>query len=152
MGENNCRAIIAGILGGFVGNGVLGALFSIPFIKTILYDPALQSRLFIDLTPRRNIPVSVAGLVILSGLHGWLYAILRASIPGNNWIRKGLFWGFAIWAMYWLFQEWFIYHTLLEEPFLLNMLELVMLLIGSLIEGLIISFLIYRKESIPSKA
>lgn len=49
--------------------------------------------------------------------------------------------------MYWVFQEWFVYHTLLLEPLLLNLLELVILLIGSIIEGLIISwFLYYEKE------
>jgi len=142
MKQYHGKAVVAGWVGGFVGNGVLGALFSIPPIKSILYDPALQSRLFIDITPRRDIPVSVAGLVILSAIHGWLFGLLRPSVPGSTWVTKGLFWGFAIWAMYWLLQEWFIYHTLLQEPLILNLLELVLLLGGSLIEGLIISFLI----------
>src|SRR5574340_779994 len=115
MRKNYGRAIVAGLLGGFIGNGVLGALFSVPPVKAVLYNPAFQSQLFIDLTPKRNIPVSVTGLVILSALHGWFFAILSPSIPGGNWIHKGLFWGFVIWAMYWLFQEWFIYHTLLQE-------------------------------------
>lgn len=147
MKRNYGKAIVAGLLGGFIGNGVLGALFSTPFIKSILYNPAFQSPLFIDITPKRNIPVSVTGLVLLSAIHGWLFAVLRPSIPGSNWVQKGLFWGFTIWAMYWLFQEWFIYHTLLQEPLILNLLELILLLAGSVIEGLIISFLIERKTS-----
>ena len=141
------RSVVAGLLGGFIGNGVLGALFSIPLIRSILYDPELQSRLFIEITPKRNILVSVAGLVVLSAIHGWFYAVLRPSIPGITWARKGLFWGYLIWAMYWLVQEWFIYHTLFEEPLILNLLELVLLLAGSLIEGLIISFMVERKVS-----
>src|SRR5512145_3312955 len=140
MKKNQGKAVMAGMLGGFIGNGVLGALFSLPPIRSVLYDPALQSSLFLEITPLRNVPVSVAGLVLLSAIHGWLFAVLRPSIPGKSWIRKGLFWGFSIWAMYWLFQEWFIYHTLLQEPFILNLLELLLLLAGSVIEGLIIAF------------
>ncbi len=44
--------------------------------------------------------------------------------------------------MYWVFQEWFIYHTLLREPLLLNLLELNLLFIGSVAEGLIIAKLL----------
>lgn len=150
MKRNYGRAIVAGLLGGFIGNGVLGALFSAPLIKSILYNPALQSQLFIDITPKRNIPISVTGLVLLSAIHGWLFAVLKPSIPGSNWIQKGLFWGLSIWAMYWLFQEWFIYHTLLQEPLILNFLELVLLLGGSVIEGLIISLIVERKTSSPA--
>ena len=139
--------ILAGLAGGFVGNGVLGAVFSSPPIKAILYDPALQSQLFRDVTPQRNIPVSVAGLVLLSIIHGWLFNVFRPAIPGTTPLRKGLFWGFAIWAMYWLVQEWFIYHTLLREPAALCALELSVLLLGSLVEGVIISFILRPHDS-----
>lgn len=138
------RIVIAGLAGGFVGNGVLGALFSSPPVRSILYDPNWQSRLFIDVTPLRNIPVSVAGLVVLSVAHAWLFSVLSASIPGSTWLKKGLFWGFTIWLMYWVFQEWFIYHTLLAEPLVLNALELIILLLGSLVEGLVIAFVLGR--------
>lgn len=47
--------------------------------------------------------------------------------------------------MYWLFQEWFIYHTLLHEPILLNLLEPAILLVGSLVEGLIIAWFLYEE-------
>lgn len=141
------RIGVAGLLGGFVGNGVLGALFSSPPVTRILYDPRWQSQLFIDITPQRDIPVSVAGLVVLSVVHSWLFHTLRPAIPGNTWWKQGLFWGFAIWAMYWLFQEWFIYRTLLGEPLLLNLLELLILLAGSLVEGVIIGFLLARQPT-----
>jgi hypothetical protein len=150
MKKNIGRITLAGLVGGFVGNGVLGALFSSPPLKSILYNPAIQSSLFIEITPKRNIPLSVAGLVVLSVIHSWLYSVLHPSIPGNTWIKKGLYWGFVIWAMYWLFQEWFIYHTLLAEPLLLNALELIVLLLGSLTEGLCISFILGR-ERLPSE-
>ncbi len=45
------KIILSGLIGGFVGNGVLGALFSSPPIKAILYNPDLQSQLFRDVTP-----------------------------------------------------------------------------------------------------
>ena len=101
--------VLAGLLGGFIGNGVLGALFMSPPIQSILYNPELQSQLFIDLTPQRNVLLSVAGLVVLSIIHSWLFYIFKNSIPGQNWINKGLFWGLSIWLMFWVFQEWFIY-------------------------------------------
>ena len=143
------RVALAGLIGGFVGNGVLGALFSSPPVQQILYDPAIQSRLFLEVTPQRNIPVSVAGLVVLSVIHAWLFAVLLPSIPGRTWIGKGAFWGLTIWLMYWVFQEWFIYHTLLGEPVLLNILELGILLLGSVVEGVLIAFVLARKVPRP---
>jgi hypothetical protein len=138
------KVAFAGLLGGFIGNGVLGALFSAPPIRNILYDPTIQSRLFIEVTSQRNIPVSVAGLVVLSLIHAWLFAVLLAAIPGRTWVRKGAFWGLVIWLMYWVFQEWFIYHTLLGEPWRLNLLELAVLLLGSVVEGVLIAFVLAR--------
>lgn len=134
------QTFFAGLLGGFVGNGVLGALFSGAFVRQILYDPARQSALFLEITPTRDIPVSVAGLVVLSVIHAWLFVVLRSSLPGRSRFSQGVAWGLTIWAMYWLFQEWFIYHTLLREPLALCLLELAILLIGSVVEGVIISF------------
>lgn len=138
------KIILSGLLGGFLGNGVLGLLFSLPPVRSILYDPAIQSKLFIEITPQRNIPVSVAGLVVLSVIHSWLFALFLPSTPGGSWVKKGMFWGVVIWLMFWVFQEWFIYHTLLNEPIILNLLELVILLTGSLVEGLAISFILAR--------
>lgn len=141
------KILVAGLLGGFIGNGVLGALFSSPPVQAILYNPEWQSQLFIEITPKRNIPVSVAGLVVLSIIHAWLFSVLMPSIPGRTWAKKGLFWGLTIWLMYWLFQEWFIYNTLLGEPLLLNVLELTILMLGSLVEGIVIAFFLARKPS-----
>ena len=148
MKNTPAKILVAGLVGGFIGNGVLGALFSSPPAQSILYNPEWQSQMFIDITPKRNIPISVAGLVVLSIIHAWLFDVLKASIPGETWLRKGLFWGLTIWLMYWLFQEWFIYHTLLGEPLLLNFLELSILLLGSLVEGVIIATFLARKEQL----
>lgn len=145
MKNDAVRILVAGLVGGFIGNGVLGALFSSPPIQSILYNPEWQSQLFIEITPKRNIAVSVAGLVILSIVHAWLFSVLMPSVPGKTWLKKGLFWGLTIWLMYWLFQEWFIYNTLLGEPLLLNALELIVLLSGSLVEGVVIAFFLARK-------
>lgn len=144
MKNNLGKIIFAGLLGGFLGNGVLGLIFSFPFIKAVLYDPSIQSKLFIDITPLRNIPLSVGGLILLSVIHSWLFSILMASIPGQSWVKKGLFWGLVIWLMFWVFQEWFIYHTLLGEPIVLNILELTILLFGTLVEGVVIAFILAR--------
>lgn len=134
------KIALAGLVGGLLGNAVLGALFSSPPVHAVLYDPQWQSQLFLEITPQRNIPVSIAGLVMLSIIHAWLFSVFMHSIPGKTWVGKGLFWGLTIWLMYWLFQEWFIYHTLLAEPLLLNLLELIILLLGSLVEGVGIAF------------
>lgn len=139
------RSLFAGLIGGFVGQGLLGVLFANPITVSVLYNPKWQSDLFISITPQRNILISVAGLVVLSAIHGWLYAMLSPAIPARTTLRRGLFWGLIIWLMYWVFQEWFIYHTLLREPLLLNALELLLLLVGSLVEGIIIARIVERR-------
>ncbi|MCX6132103.1 MAG: hypothetical protein NTX25_23985, partial [Proteobacteria bacterium] len=103
--------------------------------------------LFLEVTPQRNIPLSVAGLVILSGFHGWLFSLFAPSIPGQTWFKRGLFWGLVIWLLFWLPQEWFIYHTLLMEPLALNAVELIVLLIGSLVEGLVIARILTLRKA-----
>ena len=151
MKQDSLRIVLAGLVGGFFGNGIMGAILSLPFVKSVLYSPTLQSQLFIDITPKRNIPVSVVGLVILSILNAYFFWQFQPSIPGVNWLRKGLYWGLTIAGMYWLFQEWFIFHTLLGEPFVLNLLELVILTLGSLLEGVIISYIILRLKKAEFK-
>lgn len=143
MKKSMARSLVAGWIGGFLGNAFLGAMFSSPWVRSALYHPQWQSRLFIEIAPQRNIGVSVIGLVFLSGLHGLLFNQLAPSIPGGSWLTKGLSWGGIIWATYWLFQEWFIYVSLLGEPLLLAFLELVILLGGALLEGAVISRLLF---------
>lgn len=152
MKRDSLRIVLAGLIGGFFGNGIMGAIFSLPPVKSVLYSPTLQSQLFIDITPKRNIPVSVVGLIILSVLNAYFFWQFQPSIPGESWLRKGLYWGLTITGMYWLFQEWFVFHTLLREPFVLNILELIILTLGSLLEGVIISFIIlqFRKRQLST--
>ena len=142
------RATLAGWAGGFLGNALLGALFSSPWIANVLYDPNWQSPLFIEITPRRNIAVSVIGLTLLSGLHGVLFEQLSPSIPGRSWFSKGLMFGCGLWATYWLFQEWFIYVTLLNEPIPLALIELAILLSGSLVQGVAIAWLLIGRGKV----
>ena len=145
MQNKTFKIIYSGIIAGFISEGVLGALFMSSPIQKILYNPNWQSKLFLEVTPTRDLLPSIVGIVILSISHSWLFSVLQKSIPGKNWINKGVFWGMTIWLMYWVFQEWFIYHTLLQEPILLNLVELTILLMGSLVEGLIISKLLFEK-------
>ena len=133
------KSLFAGWAGGFAGNALLGVLFSSNWVRGILYDPDRQSQVFISLTAQRDIFISVTGLVLLSGLHGLLFTVLSPSIPGRTWFSKGVWWGLVIWLVYWLFQEWFIYVTLLGEPVGLAIFELVLLLAGSLVEGIVIA-------------
>lgn len=144
MNNKVFKTIFAGLVGGFISEGIMGAIFMSAPIRKVLYDPALQSDLFLEITPTRDLLPSVAGLVVLSIIHSWLFNVYHASIPGKTWYAKGLFWGLTIWLMYWVFQEWFIYHTLLREPILLNLIELCILLLGSLVEGCIISRLLLK--------
>ncbi len=136
--------ILAGWLGGFAGNAFFGVLFSSQWIKNMLYDPAWQSQLYLDITPQRNLAVSIVGLIVLSGLHGIFFQLFKPAIPGRSWFQQGLFWGLTIWTTYYLFQEWFIYVTLLNEPITLALIELAILLIGSLIEGLVIALAVEK--------
>lgn len=140
--STNLRAAGAGMAGGFVGNAALGLLFTSPPVQAVLYDEHLQSSLFLEVTPTRDVAYSVVGLIVLSSIHGLLFKQFEPAIPGKAWWAKGLAWGGVIWAMYWLFQEWFIYHTLLREPLELAAFELAILFFGSLAEGLVIAFLL----------
>ena len=142
------RAALAGWAGGFLGNALLGALFSSPWIGSVLYDPNWQSPLFLEITPKRNIAVSVFGLILLGGLHGILFEQLSPSIPGPSWFSKGLMFGCGLWATYWLFQEWFIYVTLLNEPVSLALIELAILLSGSLVQGVAIAWLLIGRGKV----
>lgn len=146
MENRTFKIIYSGLIAGFVSQGILAGLFLSPPVQAVLYNPDLQSQLFIEVTSARPIFSSVAGLVVLSIIHSWLYILFLPSIPGKSRTRKGCFWGFTIWLMYWVFQEWFIYHTLLQEPLLLNLLELAILLAGSLAEGIIISWFLYHDK------
>lgn len=145
MKNKTFKIIYSGLIAGFISEGILGALFMSPPIQSILYNPNWQSKIFLELTPTRDLFPSIAGIVILSIAHSWFFSIFQKSIPGETWIRKGLFWGFTIWLLYWVFQEWFIYHTLLKEPILLNLVELTILMAGSFVEGLIISKFLFSK-------
>lgn len=138
------RAILAGWIGGFAGNALLGVLFTSPIVRQVLYDPNWQSPIFLAVTPQRNIAISVVGLVFLSGLHGVLFEWLAPSIPGRSWLVRGIAFGCGLWATYWLFQEWFIYVTLLKEPLALALLELVILLAGTVVEGVTIAWILGR--------
>lgn len=140
------KIIYSGLIAGFVSEGFLGGIFSSPPVQKILYNPNWQSQIFLEVTPTRDLFSSVAGIVVLSIAHSWLFVIFQNSMPGTNWVKAGLFWGFTIWLMYWVFQEWFIYHTLLQEPILLNLVELTILLVGSFIEGIIISKFLYEDK------
>lgn len=140
------KIIYSGLIAGFVSEGFLGGVFMSAPIQKILYNPEWQSKMFLEVTPTRDLFPSVAGIVILSIAHSWLFTVFQKSVPGNTWFKQGLFWGFTIWLMFWVFQEWFIYHTLLKEPLLLNLVELIILLTGSLIEGLIISKFLAEKD------
>lgn len=145
------KASLAGIAGGFAGNGILGLMFSSGPVRSVLYDANLQSELFISLTPERDLPYSVGGLIVLSAAHGLLFETLHPALPGRSWFVKGVAWGGVIWLMYWVFQEWFIYHTLLGEPLLLAAFELLILLTGSLVEGIAIAALLRpRTAAVPT--
>ncbi|MGH9930119.1 MAG: hypothetical protein ACREA9_12980, partial [Pyrinomonadaceae bacterium] len=80
MKEGIAKTTLTGLLAGLISNGVLGVLFSSPPVQKVLYNPKWQSQLFIEVTPKRNIPVSVAGLVLLSVIHAWLFSVMKASI------------------------------------------------------------------------
>ncbi|MFN2375953.1 MAG: hypothetical protein ABR538_05420 [Candidatus Binatia bacterium] len=146
------KASFAGIAGGLAGNGILGLLFSSDPVRSVLYNENLQSKLFISLTPERDLPYSVGGLIVLSAAHGLLFEMLHPALPGRSWFLKGVAWGGIIWLMYWVFQEWFIYHTLLGEPLLLAAFELLILLTGSLVEGIAIAALLReRTATVPTR-
>jgi hypothetical protein len=65
------RVIFSGLIGGFIGEGIMGGLFMSPPINSILYDPSIQSQLFIEITPERDVFKSITGMIVLSITHAW---------------------------------------------------------------------------------
>lgn len=139
------KLISVSLASGFLGNAISGILFTLPITAGILYNPSLQSDLFLEIAPMRNIPLSVAGLIVLSIIPTYLFATLRNAMPGGTWFRIGLFWGFAIWGMFWVTQEWFVYYTLLHEPLILALFELLLLLPGAMAQGLTMAYFFREK-------
>ena len=72
--NKSLRIIIAGLIGGFIGEGIMGGLFMSPPINSILYNPEIQSQLFIEITPDRDLFKSITGMVVLSIAHAWFYS------------------------------------------------------------------------------
>ncbi len=140
------RILLAGLVAGLISNGLLGVIFTSSPVESIIYHPELQSDTFNQVVPHRNVYVTLVGLCILSMIHSLFYAVFYQSIPGTSWLRKGLFWGFTVWAIYWVFQDWFMFHTLLHEPVLLNIFQLTIMLFCSLTEGSIIAFILYQSS------
>ncbi|MBU0679740.1 MAG: hypothetical protein KJ626_16685 [Verrucomicrobia bacterium] len=138
--------LVSGVVAGVVGHGAMGLIFYSPPMQALLYMDPVQSEIFLSICQPRNIPTCAAGIILLSILHAVFFAVFQPSIPGRTWFRKGIFWGFTIWALYWLFQEWLLYTMLLGVPILMNIVELSVLLIGSLVEGVMIAlFLVWLK-------
>lgn len=127
----------AGSAGALAGQMVLGLLFTSGAVRQVLFDPTRQSAAFLELAPTRDIPLSVAGLVVLGGIYGWLAMLVASRYPRASAAVRGLRLAALVWCVYWLPQEWFIYHTLLREPLGLCGLELVLLALGSLVTGLV---------------
>lgn len=153
MNNKILKIIYSGLIAGFLSECLLGFLFTSKFIRSFLYDPQLQSSQFLEVTSHRvvSLPVTIIGLIVLSIIHAWLFTVFQKALPGTTWLKKGLFWGLTVWLMYWVFQEWFIFHTLLGEPLMLVCLELSLLLLGSMVEGLIISKFLFEKTDKQSE-
>jgi hypothetical protein len=69
MKNNTFKIIYSGLIAGFISQGFLGALFMSPSVQSILYNPEWQSKLFLEITPTRDLFSSIAGIVILSVSH-----------------------------------------------------------------------------------
>jgi hypothetical protein len=80
--NNTVKIIYSGLFAGFISEGILGAPFMSPPVQNILYNPDIQSKLFLDITPTRDFLPSIAGIVLLSIAHSWLFTIFQKSIPG----------------------------------------------------------------------
>lgn len=142
----NLRTLGAGLFAGFVAEGIMGGLFMSPPVQWLLYHPQWQSALFRQITPTRDLFYSIAGMVVLSMLHAVFFVLVRSALPGRTRCQQGVVWGVVLWAQYWLQQEWFVYHTLLHEPLYLCAVELGILLVGSVAEGVLLAYLLVPKK------
>lgn len=138
------KKVFIGLIAGIVSQMIMGGLFMSPLVQSILYNPEFQSQLFLEITPQRDLLPSVLGLIIFSIVYGIIYPRVFSVLPGEKWWQKGLWFGFFIWLLYWVPQEWFIYRTLLHEPLWLNLFELTLCLIGTFAQGIVIAFLMKK--------
>jgi hypothetical protein len=134
------RIISSGLLAGAISNAVVGFIFTRKPIHGMIHDSSRNSRKYIDTASQMNLPVAIIGLILLSVIHSVIFAFIGASLPGVTWVSRGIFFGIMIWLFFWLFQEWFAFHCLLGVPFTINSFRLLVLLIGAVIEGVIISW------------
>lgn len=133
------RTALVGLAAGFFSQAAMGAVFLSPPVQALLYNPAYQSELFRTITPTRDVAHSIAGLIVLSAVHAWLFRLIQDCLPTGGRVRRGLIFGVWLWLLYWVPQEWFVYHTLLGEPLWLCAVELTIVLCGSLLQGALIA-------------
>jgi hypothetical protein len=138
-------AVISGIAGIFAGAAVSGPLlFAIgPFT---IFNEAIQSpkvqAVWDELEPLPLMisnPVAFALVLALLGVvHGLVFALIVGGLPGRR-LKRGLLYGLIIWLMSHLFFELNGPYGLLGEPMPLVGVELIVSLIGALLEGIVIS-------------
>lgn len=97
---------------------------------------------YMDTASQMNLPIAIIGLILLSTIHAVIFAFIGGALPGSTWLGRGIVFGVMIWLLFWLFQEWFAFHCLLGVRLSLNSFRLLVLLIGAIIEGVIISWII----------
>lgn len=142
MTGNPIRIVSAGLLAGAVSNAVVGLIFTRKPVHAMMHDSSRNSRKYIDVATQMNLPVAIIGLILLSVIHSVIFAFIGAALPGSTWLTRGIIFGVMIWLFFWLFQEWFAFHCLLSVPISINSFRLVVLLIGAVIEGIIISWIV----------
>jgi hypothetical protein len=134
--------IVAGLLGGFISNAFIGFILTRAFVHRVL-NPDKHTTHYREASTGIRLPIAIGGLITLTIIHAWLFYILCGSLPGSTWLPKGLAWGFVIWLMYWVFQEWFSFRMLFGLPALHSLFRLVVFLLAAFIEGMIIAFLMH---------
>lgn len=138
------KTVVAGLTAGFASQMVMAPLFLNPVTQGILYNPQLQSRIFLEITPLRNIVPSVIGLMLWGIVPAFLYQ--RLDIRSDKKTVRGVYLALWIWLLYWLPQEWFIYVTLLGEPLHLAAFELLLTAIGTIVQGLILVWMLPNSD------
>ena len=127
--------------------------------QILLADPERQSAkffaLFYEIEPLPRIVqdpwILAIALPAFGAIYASVYVLIARGLPGGAWWRRGLGFGFAAWALSFLWFEFFFPWNIGHEPISLVILELVCWLAVTCAVGLAAA-IAYRYDQLEARA
>ncbi len=158
MKASHLKTLLAGVAGGVAMNGTMLLTFRLIGFGWngggFLLNPAVQSKKLIavwtemeplPLVVNRPAPI-ILGIVAIGILHAYLYRWLSSGWPAGV-VRRGLSFALLVFAMSFLFWEFFTPFNQLGEPLGLIVIELAFWALIALADGFAISAIMERSSN-----